>query len=131
MNVNREEILLKDYTYELPPIKIAQHPLEKRDGSKLLIYDKGNISENIFKNIANHIPHNSLLIFNDTKVINARILFESGAGKQIEIFCLEPGDEKDIQVAFEQKGSAVWKCIIGNLKAWKNGLLGKKIVTEA
>jgi S-adenosylmethionine:tRNA ribosyltransferase-isomerase len=130
MNVNPDEILLKDYTYELPLNKIAQHPLEKRDASKLLVYDNGKISENIFKDIANQIPQNSLLIFNDTKVINARILFESPAGKQVEIFCLEPVDEKDIQRAFQQKGSAVWKCIIGNLKAWKSGVLKKKIVSE-
>lgn len=132
-----KEILLKDYTYELPAGRIAQHPLKNRDESKLLVYDKGNISEGIFKNITNYIPPNSLLIFNDTKVINARILFESQAvksqagksqaGKQIEIFCLEPADEKDIQIAFGQTQSAVWKCIVGNLKAWKGGVLEKKI----
>ncbi len=130
MNVNPEKILLKDYTYELPLNRIARHPLKKRDESKLLIYDKGNISENLFKNISNYISEESLLISNDTKVINARILFESPAEKQIEIFCLEPDGEKDIQLAFQKQGSAEWKCIVGNLKAWKGGKLEKKINAE-
>jgi S-adenosylmethionine:tRNA ribosyltransferase-isomerase len=136
LNVNPEKILVKDYTYELPLNRIAQHPLVNRDESKLLIYNKGNFSESIFKNVATYIPEKSLLIFNDTKVINARILFESPAGKQtgtgkpIEIFCLEPEVEKDIQLAFQKQGSTIWKCIVGNLKAWKGGKLEKKITCK-
>lgn len=126
--VNPGEIQIKDYTYELPLEKIAQHPLKNRDESRLLIHNNESISEDVFKNISQHLPESSLFIFNDTKVINARQLFETGTGKQVEIFCLEPADEneKDLQIAFAKTGAVLWKCIIGNLKAWKGGILEKK-----
>jgi S-adenosylmethionine:tRNA ribosyltransferase-isomerase len=122
------EIRIKDYTYELPLEKIAQHPLKNRDESRLLIYNNESISEDVFKNIAGFLPEDSLLIFNDTKVINARLLFETETGKQVEIFCLEPADEneRDLQLAFAKTGKVLWKCIVGNLKAWKSGLLEKR-----
>lgn len=119
MNVNPEEIFIKDYTYELPQERIAQHPLQNRDESKLLIYRDGKISESVFKFLTEHLPENSLLVFNDTKVINARILFETSNNKQVEIFCLEPANTEDIQLAFQKKKNVEWLCLVGNLKAWK------------
>lgn len=119
MNVNPEEIFIKDYTYELPLEKIAQRPLPERDGSKLLIYGDGKISESVFKFLPEHLPESSLLIFNDTKVINARILFHTLSGKTLEIFCLEPAFTWDIHLAFRKKKNVEWLCLIGNLKAWK------------
>jgi S-adenosylmethionine:tRNA ribosyltransferase-isomerase len=123
LKINPAEILIKDYTYELPPEKIAQFPLQQRDKSKLLIYSKGSISEEIFSNIPDIIPQNSLLIFNDTKVINARLKFRSTVGKDIEIFTLEPAGVTELVSALNQKGSARWLCLVGNLRAWKSGKL--------
>lgn len=123
MKINPAEILIKDYTYELPAEKIAQFPLKERDSSKLLIYNKGKISQDTFRNIAEIIPQNSLLIFNDTKVINARLKFQNPAGKEIEIFTLEPADNTEPVTALGEKGSAIWICLVGNLKAWKSGTL--------
>lgn len=123
MNVNPEEIFIKDYTYELPQERIAQHPLQNRDESKLLIYRDAKISESVFKFLTEHLPENSLLVFNDTKVINARILFETSNNKQVEIFCLEPANTEDIQLSFQKKKNVEWLCLVGNLKAWKEPFL--------
>lgn len=123
MKINPAEILIKDYTYELPAEKIAQFPLKERDSSKLLIYNKGAISQDKFRNIAEIIPENSLLIFNDTKVINARLKFQNSAGKEIEVFTLEPAENTELVTALNIKGSVNWICLVGNLKAWKSGIL--------
>ena len=123
MKINPAEILIKDYTYELSSEKIAQFPLKERDSSKLLIYNNGTISQDIFRNIAEIIPENSLLIFNDTKVINARLKFMNPAGKEIEIFTLEPAENTELVTALSTKGSVSWACLVGNLKAWKSGKL--------
>ena len=123
MKIDPAEIQIKDYTYELPPEKIAQFPLKERDSSKLLIYNKGNISQDTFRNIANILPQNSLLIFNDTKVINARLKFQNSAGKEIEVFTLEPAENTELVTALNQKGTVCWICLVGNLKAWKSGKL--------
>ncbi len=123
MKINPAEILIKDYTYELPGEKIAQFPLKERDSSKLLIYNKGKITQDTFRNIEDIIPHNSLLIFNDTKVINARLKFQNPAGKEIEIFTLEPAENTELVTALAQKGSVEWICLVGKLKAWKSGKL--------
>jgi S-adenosylmethionine:tRNA ribosyltransferase-isomerase len=123
LKINPAEILIKDYTYELPAEKIAQFPLKERDSSKLLIYNKGKISQDTFRNIAEIIPQNSLLIFNNTKVINARLKFQNPAGKEIEIFTLEPAENTELVTALGEKGTAIWICLVGNLKAWKSGKL--------
>lgn len=131
-----KHLSINDFTYELPPEKIALHPLEKRDESKLLIYDHGNISVDIYKNIADHLPANSLLIFNNTKVIPARILFKKDTGGTIEIFCLEPFVQKDsfgeeeYTIAMKKMGSAQWKCMIGGASKWKEGPLAKKLTVN-
>ncbi|MEO7292816.1 MAG: S-adenosylmethionine:tRNA ribosyltransferase-isomerase, partial [Ginsengibacter sp.] len=121
-------ISINDFTYHLPNEKIALHPLERRDQSKLLIYKDAEIKEDIYKNIADHIPENSLLIFNNTKVIPARILFKKETGGTIEIFCLEPFEENaEYTTVMSKTGSAKWKCMIGGASKWKEGGLHKKI----
>ena len=113
-------IRIDDYNYILPEEKIALYPLPERDASKLLIYKNGQISETIFRNIADEIPENALLVFNDTKVIHARIITHTPAGARIEIFCLEPIEPVDVQLAFQQKNRCVWKCFVGGNRKWKN-----------
>ena len=114
------KINIDDYNYDLPVEKIAQFPLEKRDHSKLLVNKNGKIEEDYFYNIKNYLPQKSLLVFNDTKVIHARLLFKKDTGSTIEIFCLEPiGMEQ--QQAFQQKENCKWKCLVGNNKRWKSG----------
>lgn len=120
MKINPAEILIKDYNYKLPLEKIAQYPLKERDSSKLLIYKQGKISHSIFRNISDVIPNDSLVIFNKTKVINARLKFTSKTGKQIEIFTLEPTGKSELVTALGSKGRVKWLCLVGNLKAWKS-----------
>lgn len=124
-------ISINDFTYHLPNEKIALHPLEKRDQSKLLIYKEDEIKEDIYKNIADHLPENSFLIFNNTKVIPARILFKKETGGTIEIFCLEPFEENaEYTTVMSKTGSARWKCMIGGASKWKEGGLHKKIIIK-
>ena len=123
-----KDISINDFTYHLPNEKIALHPLQQRDQSKLLIYKQGHIKEDIYKKIADHLPENSLLIFNNTKVIPARILFKKETGGTIEIFCLEPfEDNAEYTTVMSKTGSAKWKCMIGGASKWKEGGLIKKI----
>jgi S-adenosylmethionine:tRNA ribosyltransferase-isomerase len=126
MNNSPKNLQINDFDYPLPDKKIAKHPLNERDKSKLLIYDKGSIKEDIFLNIADHLPEDSLIIFNDTKVVEARLLFKKSSGTTIEIFCLEPADVyADITTAMLQHTKVLWKCLIGNAKNWKEELLEK------
>lgn len=124
--MDTQNIRIEHYTYNLPENKIAKYPLQERSDSKLLIYD-GGISENIFSNIPWLLPSNSLLLFNNTKVIQARLLFQKETGAKIEVFCLEPVQPADITMAFEARQKSVWKCIVGNSKKWKAGALHKNI----
>jgi S-adenosylmethionine:tRNA ribosyltransferase-isomerase len=122
-----EHLLIKDFFYHLPQESIAQFPVAKRDESRLLIYQDKEITQSLFKNIPDYIPSESLLIFNDTKVIHARLLFRKNTGAEIEIFCLEPVDSnQDLQLAFQQKNNCRWKCLVGNSKKWKEGILINK-----
>jgi S-adenosylmethionine:tRNA ribosyltransferase-isomerase len=121
-------ININDYNYDLPDERIAKHPAEKRDGSKLLIYNKGSLSEDRFNNIIEYLPKGSLLVFNDTMVIRARLLFTKETGAAIEVFCLEPLQPAEYQQSFSTTGKVVWKCIVGNLKKWKSGQLVSKFV---
>lgn len=117
-----KNLSIADFTYDLPPDYIAHYPLTERDASKLLIYQDGIIKEDIYKNISRHIPENSLLIFNNTKVVEARILFRKSTGAQIELFCLEPPPEyPGIAAAMMQTGKVRWKCLIGGASKWKPG----------
>ena len=121
---------IKDFTYSLPEERIAKYPLAERDASKLLTYTEGKISEDIYRNVADHIPSNSLLVFNDTKVVEARLLFQKTTGGVIEIFCLEPHEQYlDITSALMQHEKVLWHCLIGGASKWKHGqLLEKKII---
>jgi S-adenosylmethionine:tRNA ribosyltransferase-isomerase len=114
------EIQIEDFNYELPDERIAKFPLAERDQSKLLYYLQGKISEKVFSQIPDLLPAGSLLIFNETKVIRARLIFYKPTGAQIEIFCLEPvKPSNDFQIAFQQGSPVLWKCMVGNAKRWK------------
>ena len=119
VTVKNNDLLISDYNYPLPEERIAKFPLEKREMSKLLIYNKGNISESQFYHIGEFLPQGSMLVFNNTKVIRARLIFHKPTGARIEIFCLEPYEPADYERAFAVKGSCKWSCIVGNLKKWK------------
>ena len=119
-----KKISILDYTYDLPAERIALHPLAERDASKLLVYKNGTIQEDIYKNIAEYLPTESLLIFNNTKVIKARIRFQKSSGGVIEIFCLEPFEAiNEYSHVMNKKGSSTWKCMIGGVSKWKEGEL--------
>jgi len=120
-------ISISNYAYELPDEKIAKYPLEERDQSKLLVWKNGSIQDSQFGNLPDFLPSNSLLIFNNTKVIRARLHFQKETGAKIEIFCLDPVDPVDYQIAFQTTRSCVWKCMIGNQKKWKGEPLHKII----
>ncbi|MEM7107594.1 MAG: S-adenosylmethionine:tRNA ribosyltransferase-isomerase, partial [Bacteroidota bacterium] len=116
------DIDLKDYTYSLPEERIAKFPLANRSNSKVLLYKNGDISEDVFKNIGSYIPSESTLFFNNTRVIPARLHFYKYTGAHIEIFLLEPIlPTSDVPSAMLVKGNCSWKCMIGNLKKWKDG----------
>ncbi|HWK02851.1 MAG TPA: S-adenosylmethionine:tRNA ribosyltransferase-isomerase [Puia sp.] len=117
-----KKISIADYSYHLPEEFIAHYPLAERDASKLLVYREGGISEDLYRHIADHLPANSLLVFNNTKVVEARILFRKPTGAQIELFCLEPPPEyAGITAAMQQQGTVRWKCLIGGASKWKSG----------
>jgi len=122
-----EQLHITDYDYPLPDERIAKYPLEKRDASKLLLYDDGIISESIFSNLTDYIPSESLMIFNNTRVIHARLLFRKETGAQIEVFCLSPADPEDYAMNFASKQYCSWHCMIGNAKRWKDDILTMKI----
>lgn len=123
-------ININDYNYDLPDEKIAKYPLDERDMSKLLVFDGDKIEEDRFRNISTHLPAGSLLLFNDTKVINARMIFEKETGARIEVFCLDPISPSDYAQAFAQNGRCSWKCLVGNSKKWKDGRLKKNIIVD-
>ena len=126
--INRPDSLknihIADYDYGLPDERIAKYPLTERDQSKLLIYKDGCISQGQFSQLPNIIEPNHLLVFNNTRVIPARLKFQKPTGANIEIFCLEPVDPAEYQVAF-QSHQCTWKCIVGNLRRWKDDTLYK------
>ncbi|MFT4093591.1 MAG: S-adenosylmethionine:tRNA ribosyltransferase-isomerase [Niabella sp.] len=117
-----KDLSIKDFTYQLPEEKIAFHPLEKRDESKLLLYRDHIISTDVYRNIADRIPEESLMIFNNTRVVEARLLFKKDTGGTIEIFCLEPHEMyTDITAAMNETQSVKWLCLIGGASKWKSG----------
>ena len=127
-----EEILIEEYNYPLPDERIAKYPLAERDQSKLLVYRNGDVSEDMFYDVGKYLPAGALLIYNNTRVIQARLEFhkqlEDGArGARIEIFCLEPLMPHDYQLALGSTDGCVWKCMIGNSKKWKSGALALPI----
>ncbi len=124
--IHPKYISILDYTYDLPAERIALHPLAERDSSKLLVYKSGQIKETVYKNIDQYLPAGSLLIFNNTRVINARILFQKETGGVIEIFLLEPYNA-DHATALSATGKTSWKCMIGGASKWKEKNLKLKI----
>ena len=121
-----QDIRIDQYDYPLPEARIARYPLPQRDDSKLLVYtnQSGRVPENRkFRELADCLPEKSMIVFNETKVVPARLLFRKETGALIEIFCLEPDDPQDYQMCFATTGSCRWKAIIGNVKRWKKGRL--------
>lgn len=112
---------IKDYSYPLTEDRIAKYPLPERDSSKLLVYKDGNISARIFSELPSILPGGGLMVFNDTKVVPARLHFAKPSGAAIEIFCLEPADPPEYDRAFAAVGRCRWKCVVGNSKRWKEG----------
>lgn len=124
--MDTKHIHIKDYNYELPDERIAKYPVAQRDHSKLLIYNKGEISEDMFYNISKYLPAGSLMVFNNTRVIHARIHFKKSTGALIEVFLLEPAIPSDYELMFQTRGACSWLCMVGNLKKWKEGQLSRK-----
>ena len=120
MSVN---INIKDYNYELPDSRIAKYPLEERDQSKLLEFRDSCITEHIFRDLPGLLPDNAIMVFNDTKVVPARLHFRRESGASIEVFCLEPHLPVEYNVNFASTGQCEWKCIVGNVKKWKGDVL--------
>jgi S-adenosylmethionine:tRNA ribosyltransferase-isomerase len=136
--VERLKINLEEYNYDLPEERIAQYPADERDMSNLLVYRGGKISKDIFRNVDTHLPPDSFLVFNNTRVIRARLLFRKDTGAAIEVLCLEPILPFEYELSLGSKKPVEWKCIIGNLKKWKAGILktefafnGKQFVLSA
>ena len=125
-----ERLRISDFDYILPDEKIAKYPLEKRDSSKLLLYKNGEISSSVFSSLPEYLPSNSLMIFNNTRVIHARLLFRKNTGAQIEVFCLSPAEPSDYALSFQQRERCSWHCMIGNAKRWKDDVLELKIGRE-
>ncbi|GHT24093.1 S-adenosylmethionine:tRNA ribosyltransferase-isomerase [Bacteroidia bacterium] len=121
--IDAQDISIEEFTYELPDERIAKFPLPQRDRSKLLIYRNQEISESRFSQIDAFLPENALLVFNNTKVIQARMVFQKATGAAIEIFCMEPKEPADYARAFVQNRSCTWLCMVGNSKRWKGETL--------
>lgn len=120
---DNKSIRIADYDYPLPDERIAKYPLAERDASKLLHYQGGSISETVFRNLPTLLPQGTLMVFNNTRVIRARLHFRKATGAQIEVFCLEPHTPADYEQSFAARGSASWTCLVGNLKRWHEGTL--------
>ena len=121
--MDTKHIQIKDFNYNLPDERIAKFPLAKRDNSKLLLYRHGEVTEDVFHNIAQYLPKGALMVFNNTKVIQARLHFRKETGALIEVFLLEPYMPADYEQMFHTTGHCSWLCMIGNLKKWKEGTL--------
>ena len=122
-----QEIAIAEYDYPLPDERIAKYPLAERDTSKLLLYNKGEVCEDIFSNLPKYIPQGAVMVFNNTKVIQARLRFRKETGALIEVFCLEPELPCDYQQIFLETKECVWQCLVGNSNRWKGGVLSQVI----
>ena len=123
-----QQIRIEDFDYPLPDERIAKFPLAKRDESKLLLYRQGAVGETQFKHITRFLPAGSLIVFNNTRVIQARLLFRKPTGARIEVFCLEPVEPHDYALVFQQTERCRWMCLVGNLKKWKEGTLSREVL---
>lgn len=125
--MDTKQIQIADYNYPLADERIAKFPLTERDHSKLLVYHQGEVSEDVFHHLPEYLPHGSLMVFNNTKVIMARIHFQKETGALIEVFLLEPANPVDYEQMFQTQGRCTWVCMVGNLKKWKTGCLERSI----
>jgi S-adenosylmethionine:tRNA ribosyltransferase-isomerase len=125
--MNMPDVHISDYDYVLPDDRIARFPLKQRDGSKLLIYERGQIRDTLFRKIVDYFSKDDLLVFNNTRVIQSRFLFRKPTGAPVEIFCIEPADPADYRQSLQTKSQVIWQCLIGNAKRWKEGLLAKTV----
>lgn len=124
--MDTRHIHISDYDYPLPDERIAKFPLAERDHSKLLVYDHGKVSEDVFYNLPNYLPKGALMVFNNTRVIQARMHFRKETGALIEVFLLEPAEPTDYELMFQTNGHCSWLCLVGNLKKWKSGALRRE-----
>ena len=127
MTSDPRHIRISEYNYPLPDERIAKFPIAQRDHSKLLIYNKGEIGEDVFYHLPDYLPKGALMVFNNTKVIQARMHFRKDTGALIEVFLLEPADPSDYELMFQTTGHCSWYCLVGNLKKWKEGTLTRTI----
>ena len=127
MSQEYKKISMESYDYPLPDERIAKFPLSQRDTSKLLLYKGGTISEDKFNTLPSHLSQSSLLVFNNTRVIQARLHFQKESGASIEIFCLEPRIPADYALSFQSNKECIWDCLVGNSKKWKEGLLTRNV----
>ena len=127
MNEQTRHIAIDEFDYPLPDERIAKFPLTERDSSKLLLYRGGEVSEDSFASLPGYLPSGALMVFNNTRVIQARLHFRKDTGAQIEVFCLEPLVPNEYVQMFAQTERCSWLCLVGNLKKWKEGALHKEI----
>lgn len=120
-----KHIHISDYNYDLPDSRIAKFPVTPRDTSKLLVYRHGELSHDVFSNLPSYLPEKSLMVFNNTRVIQARMHFRKETGALIEVFLMEPAQPTDYELMFQTHGSCSWLCMVGNLKKWKEGSLSR------
>ena len=128
--MDTRHIQISDYNYALPDERIAKYPLPQRDHSKLLLYRQGEVSDDVFYNLPSHLPQGALMVFNNTRVIQARMHFRKSTGALIEIFLLEPACPADYEQMFQTRGRCSWLCLVGNLKKWKEGTLTRTLNVE-
>lgn len=121
--MDTKHIKISDYNYDLPDERIAKFPIAQRDHSKLLVYKHGEVSDDVFHHLPTYLPQGALMIFNNTKVIQARLHFRKETGALIEVFLMEPAEPTDYELMFQTTGHCSWLCMIGNLKKWKEGSL--------
>jgi S-adenosylmethionine:tRNA ribosyltransferase-isomerase len=125
-----KEIHISEYNYELPDERIAKFPLAERDSSKLLVYRHGTVGESVFHDLPSLLPQGALMVFNNTKVIQARLHFRKETGALIEVFLLEPAEPSDYELMFQTTGRCSWLCLVGNLKKWREGTLSRTITIQ-
>lgn len=128
--INPKHIHISDYQYPLSDDRIAKFPIAQRDHSKLLVYRHGEVGEDVFYHLPDYLPKGSLMVFNNTKVIQARMHFRKSTGALIEVFLLEPAEPSDYELMFQTSGHCAWYCLVGNLKKWKEGTLERTLDIE-
>ena len=128
--IDPKQIQINDYNYPLPDERIAKFPIAQRDHSKLLVYRKGEVGEDVFYNLPDYLPEGALMVFNNTKVIQARMHFRKETGALVEVFLLEPAEPSDYELMFQTTASCAWYCLVGNLKKWKEGSLTREITID-